>query len=425
MLLARSKELSHYSCGHTGRRLHGKIVQLHHTAGRAPRRREKAAERRRGAALSVLSHPTKSARAVGDRPTMKGRVEGASANGAARPRWEPTWCTDQEEAGVAQQLPGQPRWTRVIEAPAYFGFHDWHATMLAWIRHPERNSSSILRAEIWQEKRQDPHEEADMSVRFRCVRRLLPRRTHMDRGMLQECAIQNDDSGHGSVIYTTLRVSDQAHESMNPHILDQPYAPSDWPTRDNMPFYHPAVRAVAFRYEPNSESAVEDGPQGTIRVDVVLFPEEAAPVLPTSRLGRTALSLLRLMHQHSVGHASSYVKRVHHDMLVPRDAYQDLYLHLRSKYAGPVIAAWPEVTDPKKHVFEDIGIAAWLLLLWRAMFPVDTQQAWPHSSRCGDLWGQPPGGFVDVGCGNGLLVYLLTQEVRRSMLTLGIPRLWL
>ncbi|WFD27990.1 tRNA(Ser) (uridine(44)-2'-O)-methyltransferase [Malassezia nana] len=285
--------------------------------------------------------------------------------------------------------------------------------MVAWIHYPERNSSSIRRAEIWQEKTSDTHETNGRIVSYECVRRLLPRRAQLDRGLLQECTVLQDDGGRGSVVYTSLRVSDQDSEAPNPHILDQPRNANGL-MREDIPFYHPAVRAVAFQYEPTSQSGCDSAPQGRIRVDYLLFPGDDSDLAPSSRLGRTALSLLRLMHQHSVGHASAYEKRVYHDMLVPRDAYQDLYLHLRSKYAGPVIETWQEVTDPKKHVFEDIGIAAWLLLLWRTMFPVPTRKEWPRSCRCGDIWGQPPGGFVDVGCGNGLLVHLLTQEGYRG-----------
>lgn len=54
-----------------------------------------------------------------------------------------------------------------------------------------------------------------------------------------------------------------------------------------------------------------------------------------------------------------------------------------------MLSAWRESTDATKHVFEDVAIAAWLIVLWRGMFP--------------GSGGKPPGGFVDVGCGNGLL----------------------
>lgn len=54
-----------------------------------------------------------------------------------------------------------------------------------------------------------------------------------------------------------------------------------------------------------------------------------------------------------------------------------------------MLSAWRESTDATKHVFEDVAIAAWLIILWRGMYLESN--------------GKPPGGFVDVGCGNGLL----------------------
>lgn len=75
---------------------------------------------------------------------------------------------------------------------------------------------------------------------------------------------------------------------------------------------------------------------------------------------------------------------------------------------------------------QDIAIAAFLMLLWRDMYPArelgegegDTGMEW-------DKWGRPPGGFIDLGCvsipytcligadsqGNGLLVHILVSEV--------------
>lgn len=57
---------------------------------------------------------------------------------------------------------------------------------------------------------------------------------------------------------------------------------------------------------------------------------------------------------------------------------------------------WSERPDPKKHVFEDLGIAAFLILLWCRWW--------------GDKMRGVPGGFVDVRCSNGLLVWILNQE---------------
>lgn len=294
--------------------------------------------------------------------------------------------------------------------------------MRQWIRHPERTSSSIRRAEIWAEE--DAGQGSKVSQRYRCLRRLLPRRTQIDRGMLEECALyaRGDE---GVVVYTSLRTSQQEHEKMDPDMLRRGYTAEDQPTRAAMPYYHPCVQRVGFRYVATARDA------GVISVDYVLFPGDSVPVASASRLGRTALALLRLVHQHGYGHATSYVKRTLHDVIVPRDEYQDLYVQLRTRHAGRLIETWREVTDPKKHVFEDLGIAAWLMLLWRDMFThasdlvkrVGDALQQP-SQRYGDVWAQPPGGFVDVGCGNGLLVHILHCEVRVRKLTAGVSRLW-
>lgn len=40
-----------------------------------------------------------------------------------------------------------------------------------------------------------------------------------------------------------------------------------------------------------------------------------------------------------------------HDCIVPREAYQDLYLVMRERHKH-LVETWQEVTDPLKHVFE-------------------------------------------------------------------------
>lgn len=52
---------------------------------------------------------------------------------------------------------------------------------------------------------------------------------------------------------------------------------------------------------------------------------------------------------------------------------------------------WPECTDPLKFIYEDLAIAAYLVSVWKAT----------NSS---------PEAFADLGCGNGLLVYILSEE---------------
>uniref|UniRef100_A0A336MCC9 tRNA (uracil-O(2)-)-methyltransferase n=1 Tax=Culicoides sonorensis TaxID=179676 RepID=A0A336MCC9_CULSO len=77
--------------------------------------------------------------------------------------------------------------------------------------------------------------------------------------------------------------------------------------------------------------------------------------------------------------------------LIERTEYYQLYSELKSKYASDLISMWTEVTDPQKYVYEDLGIASYLLLLWRK-------------------YSDNPQNFIDLGCGNGLLVYILSNE---------------
>lgn len=48
---------------------------------------------------------------------------------------------------------------------------------------------------------------------------------------------------------------------------------------------------------------------------------------------------------------TNYRKRVIHDVLIPREHYQDLYLIMRERHKS-LVDTWQEVTDPLKHVFE-------------------------------------------------------------------------
>jgi len=81
--------------------------------------------------------------------------------------------------------------------------------------------------------------------------------------------------------------------------------------------------------------------------------------------------------------------------LVDKPKYQEKYNYLKEKYGKNLVADWPEVTDPQKFVYEDIAIAAYLLVLWDGLGFKETS-------------------FVDIGCGNGLLVHFLTLEGHRG-----------
>lgn len=79
--------------------------------------------------------------------------------------------------------------------------------------------------------------------------------------------------------------------------------------------------------------------------------------------------------------------------LISVDNYSLVYNRLKNSFADELIKKWPSkmTTDPQKHVFEDIAIASYLICLWKQYNIIDIN-------------------FVDCGCGNGLLVYLLNKE---------------
>lgn len=76
------------------------------------------------------------------------------------------------------------------------------------------------------------------------------------------------------------------------------------------------------------------------------------------------------------------------DQLFSKTDFQTLYKHLKKKYALELCRTWTECTDAQKYVYEDIALSAYLICLWKNQNVV----------------------FADLGCGNGLLTYLLHKE---------------
>lgn len=87
--------------------------------------------------------------------------------------------------------------------------------------------------------------------------------------------------------------------------------------------------------------------------------------------------------------------------LVSAEKYAELYWKMKEKYGAKLISNWPENTDPMKFVYEDIAIATYLLLLWEKE---------RLERKTTDLQS-----FLDLGCGNGLLVYILFNEGHRGL----------
>ncbi|KAJ6560257.1 hypothetical protein B0H19DRAFT_1146964 [Mycena capillaripes] len=290
----------------------------------------------------------------------------------ARPRFEPSPCSDSSFPALAAD------WLPLLSAPADFPVEIFATAVSQLIHHPEYNSTLILRSDILADTTSDfPSLLPALNgvVPLRSIhRRLLPRRPGRDEALEQYCTLYGLDSVADTLVLTPVI-----------------------PSGGSLPYYHPAVAHLAFRH-------IATAPP-TVRIEVVLLSSEDSPIEPGSRIYRTGLSLLDSLHRYGWGALTNYKKRVQHDCIVPREPYQDLYLVMRERFKG-LVDTWVESTDPLKHVFEDIGIATFLILLWKDTYPpLPASDIPPDEPWRG--WGRPAGGFLDFGCGNGLLTHIL------------------
>ena len=268
-------------------------------------------------------------------------------------------------------------WTPLFRHDCTFPPEIFRQVMLNLIRNPNINSNHLFRADIslecpFSSSFSSQSEIPPQIVHFRgydlktiMVRTMIPRNMVVDNPLDQTCMFYEQIMDSGEI---------QSLVSYMPHMS----SPAE------SPFYHPAVRGIGFLHTFDPESKA-----GNVSIHYSFFDSEPRSV----KLERTAQHLLAVLHKHGEGAAAGYVKRVNHDVILPQATVQNTYARLKAKYARTLIDGWAETTDPGKHVFEDLGIAAFLIELWREMYE-DT--SFP--------------GFVDIGCGNGLLVHILIEE---------------
>jgi tRNASer (uridine44-2'-O)-methyltransferase len=240
---------------------------------------------------------------------------------------------------------------------------------------------------------------ARFSLTRTVVRRLIPRNPQLDRPLDQTChfyeAGENDvqrDAASKRILFV-----------LTPHLS----------SRDEIPFYHPLLRGLSFLYDFKSDNAEpSQGGHGTLSISFLPFPE---PI--PDRLDRTLAALLNTQVRLA---RNSYTSRRpdggnHNpikDNVLPKHRVQDTYSWLKLKYAPDLCRRWVEDTEPSKHVFEDLAITAFFIELWRNMYgvaPAAERDGEPSDARNRNNDAAFPG-FVDVACGNGVLVYVLLLE---------------
>ncbi|KAJ5092538.1 tRNA(Ser) Um(44) 2'-O-methyltransferase [Penicillium alfredii] len=118
------------------------------------------------------------------------------------------------------------------------------------------------------------------------------------------------------------------------------------------------------------------------------------------------------MGSQSSTHGADNPNQCTQDNVIPRHLIQNTYNQLHIKYAHDLYEWWVEETEPSnKHISESLTIAAFLIELWRTMYgacPSLEQTSTPEKEE--HIQAQNFPGFVDLACGNGVLVYVLLVE---------------
>ncbi|KAI9035772.1 tRNA (uracil) methyltransferase [Aspergillus affinis] len=271
------------------------------------------------------------------------------------------------------------------------------------------------------------------------VRRFIPRNPNLDRELEQTCHF-----------YDKIKGSEEDGKMSTPASRDvlvvyTPHATS----KEDTPYYHPQIRALAllykFEYKSPEAASTEVGSEegkspgsGTLSLHFLPFADEEI----SNRLERTLNALIntqirlargtrlpnepgkvpRKGRDRGGGEGRGGGDKPNKDNIIPQHLVQNTYTRLKFKYGPDLCRDWVESTEPSKHVFEDLSITAFLVELWRSMYgvcPADERtgqapSAQVDDARPGDEDSDPQPsdfpGFVDMACGNGVLVYVLLME---------------
>lgn len=256
-------------------------------------------------------------------------------------------------------------------------------TMDMLLHEPNIISPAILRAEVLQDKTTAEKEENGWK---RIVQRVLVPKQTRDPRIWQQILYDFSATGSDDCSVT--------HSCFNDESFKTPA------NADDLPYFYPKFDSFCYHYQAIPATVAVEGmiddalvERGIFSISVACKDRESIDKLLDNRIKDVFAKVCKKVLKICVGTMNGYKKRVHHDLVIPKIAYQDKYRILKEKYSEWV-EKWPEDTDPSKHVFEDIGIATWLILLFE-------QQALSLGKTKH---------FVDLGCGNGFLTYILLNE---------------
>lgn len=310
--------------------------------------------------------------------------------------------TPTDHVDPLNRLPNDA-WLPLLQRPCDFPPEIFRSVSLNLIRNPNINSTLLFRADVLYDSQNDEPADGSLSgidrnsllqqynvheddfpgyhIERTVIRRMIPRNPQLDKPIAQTC-----------VFLCSVSAGDDFERTLVVYI---PHAPDG----DAVPWYHPRVEALTYlhTWKPATLSGQS---RGAISLHYLRFPSEDSPLSP--RLLRIGQNLISTVHKHGQGQLAGYTKKVNHDQLVSQQRLQDRYTQLKERHAKRLCDRWVEKTEPSKHVFEDLGIAAFLAEVWKDMYNFDEGNVFTHKSKFP--------GFVDIGCGNGVLVDVLLRE---------------
>ena len=256
---------------------------------------------------------------------------------------------------------------QMLQKECNFDAEHFIETIIFLIHEPNVISPSLLRAEIVEWKGPTTVDEFvnDKNTTITIKRKLIPKQQKRDPVMWQVSTIE------WKVEEREISVKHMSYDSTFTELA----------LPECLPYFYPKVLYYELRYQYQLQ---------TLYLNFEYFPNVH---LDDKRNDYVWNKVLDHIVKICVGKMNGYQKKFLHDVAVNKISYQNKYLELKEKYCHWV-NDWTEGTDPSKHVFEDISIATWLILLWNSDY-------------------QPIGRefrFVDVGCGNGFLTHILLSE---------------
>ncbi|KAJ6095317.1 hypothetical protein N7486_006063 [Penicillium sp. IBT 16267x] len=113
-----------------------------------------------------------------------------------------------------------------------------------------------------------------------------------------------------------------------------------------------------------------------------------------------------LASQNSKLHDNEEVDSSSKDNVVSRHLVRNTYLRLKDRYEKYLCDIWVEKIEPVKHIHEHLAVASFLIELWRTMYGAVPAFETTKEEQIDPRFP----GFIDIACGNGVIVYILSME---------------